>query len=104
MGFRERLRSARDAKGLTGEALGAQLGVSKQTISHWEAGRYEPNVEQIRGLCNVLKITPNYLFEVDDTALPPDALEEARIYARLGVEDQRRWRTIRQAMFTTVGQ
>lgn len=103
MAFKDRLRAARLALGLTGEYVGSQVGVSKQTISHWEAGRYEPNIEQMRGLCNVLKITPNYLFEADDLNLPPDAIEEARIYARLSPEDRRRWRTIRQAMFSTAG-
>jgi len=104
MGFRERLQQARKALGLTGEFVGAQVGVSKQTVSHWEAGRYEPGVEQIKALCKVLKVTPNYLFEADDLNLPPDALEEAKIYAALSPQDRRRWRTIRRATFQSTSE
>jgi transcriptional regulator with XRE-family HTH domain len=102
MGFGDRLRAARKALGLTGDHVGSQLGVSKQTISHWEGGRHEPNIEQIRGLCNVLKVTPNYLFEADDLNLPPDAIEEAQAYAKLSADDRRRWRTLRKTVFSTV--
>lgn len=98
MGFKERLRQARKAREISGEYLGTQVGVSKQTISHWEHGRYEPSIEQIKGLCNALRVTPNWLFEAE-ADLPPDALEEARVYARLTPDERARWRTVRQAMF-----
>lgn len=101
MGFGERLLLARTAKGFTGEYLGSQVGVSKQTISHWEAGRHAPDIEQIRGLCNALGVTPNWLLEVAESDLPAEALAEARIFAKLGPEDRKRWRTIRNAMFST---
>lgn len=100
MGLKERLRQAREALDLSGEVVGAQVGVSKSTISHWENGRYEPSVEQIRGLCNVLKVTPNWLFEMDAVDLPPDAIEEARAYVGLSTEDRRKWKALRRTMFS----
>jgi transcriptional regulator with XRE-family HTH domain len=103
MGFGGQLKKARKAQGLTGEYLGSQLGVSKQTISHWESGRYEPGVEQLRGLCNVLKVSADWLLEREDLEaldLPPDALEEARTYAALKADDRRKWKLMRKAMFS----
>jgi transcriptional regulator with XRE-family HTH domain len=101
MGFGDRLKTAREAAGLTGEAVGAQVGVSKATISHWEKGRYEPSIEQIRGLCAVLNVSAAWLFEQEALDLPPDAIEEARVYAALPLEDRRKWKTLRKAMFAT---
>jgi transcriptional regulator with XRE-family HTH domain len=100
MGLGERLRKAREAQGLTGEFLGSQLGVSKQTISHWENGRYEPGVEQLRGLCNVLKVSADWLLERESLDLPPDAVEEARAYLALSLDDRRKWKLMRKAMFS----
>jgi transcriptional regulator with XRE-family HTH domain len=100
MGFRERIRQAREAQGLTGEALGAQLGVSKATISHWEKGRYEPGIEQLRGLCNVLKVSADWLLERESLDLPPDAVDEARAYAALSPDNRRKWKLMRKAMFS----
>ena len=38
MKFHEKLSSLRKQKGLSQEELGAELQVSRQTISKWEAG------------------------------------------------------------------
>lgn len=100
MMFGARLKEAREALGLTGEFVGDQVGVSKATISHWENGRYQPNIEQIRGLCSALKVSPNWLFEVETIDLPPDALEEAKAYMRLAADSRRKWKLMRQMMFT----
>lgn len=41
-GLPERLRDARKAKGLSMDAAAAKLGVSKTSISRWEAGELTP--------------------------------------------------------------
>ena len=38
------IRSLRTERGLSQEALGTQLGVSRQTINAIEAGRYDPSL------------------------------------------------------------
>lgn len=38
MNFNEKLVNLRKSKGLSQEALGMELNVSRQTISKWEAG------------------------------------------------------------------
>lgn len=100
MGIGNRIGDARRAKMLRQEDVAAQLGVTKMTVSKWENDIHNPNPEQIVALCNVLAVTPNWLFQWAGESLPPDALEEARAYAALSPEDRRKWRTLRRAMFT----
>ena len=38
MNFNEKLISLRNSKGLSQEELGAELNVTRQTISKWESG------------------------------------------------------------------
>ncbi|MDN7355629.1 helix-turn-helix transcriptional regulator [Acetobacter senegalensis] len=38
------IRTLRTERGLSQEALGTQLGVSRQTINAIEAGRYDPSL------------------------------------------------------------
>lgn len=63
MGFGERLRTARKAKRLSGEALGKMLDpqVSKQSISHWEKGEHPPDVNQVQQLCAALGVSADDL-------------------------------------------
>jgi transcriptional regulator with XRE-family HTH domain len=96
MSFQDRLKEARKAKGLTLEALGGLLEASKQTLSSWENGRYEPNLEQLGKLCEILGCTADWLIlGRSPEALPPDAVDEAKSYAKLTPEAKKRWRTLR---------
>lgn len=100
MGFSTRLKDARTAKGLTGETVGGKLGVTKATVSKWETGKHEPNVDQIRALCRLYGVSPDWLFEWAKDELPADAMTEARIYSKLPPEEQRKWKALRRAMFS----
>lgn len=106
MGFKERLAEARKAKKLSQEALGALMGgedekMSKQGISHWETGRYEPSLSQLARLCEILDCSADWLlFGRSPENLPPDALAQARIFARLDKEKKKSWIAITQAIFS----
>lgn len=47
MKFNEKLISLRKAEGLSQEELGAELGVSRQTISKWESGQSYPDFQRL---------------------------------------------------------
>ena len=51
------IRNHRTAQGLTQEELGEKVFVSKQAISKWETGKTLPDIEMIRKLCDILKIS-----------------------------------------------
>lgn len=51
------LKSAREAVGLTQDELGQKLGVSQQTIAHWETGKHHPRGPQVQALEKELQTT-----------------------------------------------
>lgn len=48
--------------GLTQEALAEQLGVTSQTVSHWESGQHCPDVQLLPQLADLFGITLDALF------------------------------------------
>ncbi|MBM6786026.1 helix-turn-helix transcriptional regulator [Collinsella tanakaei] len=47
MNFNERLIDLRRKRGLSQEQLGYELGVSRQTVSHWELGQSYPDFQRL---------------------------------------------------------
>ena len=54
--FAEQLTAARKAAGMTQEELSAVIHVARNTISNWEHGRTEPDLETLRQLSQVLNV------------------------------------------------
>ncbi len=63
MNLGEAIRSARTARGMTQEALAAELGVVPQTVSKWERGESQPDTELLAGLADALEVSLDRLFE-----------------------------------------
>src|SRR5699024_3328654 len=57
MNFNEKLISLRKSKGLSQEELGAELNVTRQTISKWESGQSYPVVQRLVLLSVFLGLT-----------------------------------------------
>ena len=55
----EELYKFRKLKGLSQEELAAQIGVSRQIVSHWENGTNTPDLENLLKICKVLEIIHN---------------------------------------------
>lgn len=51
-----RLKNARTESGLKQQEVAKQLGLKANTISNWEQGRTEPNIDTFVKLCNIYKI------------------------------------------------
>lgn len=60
-GFGTRLRQARTALHMTQDDLAARLHVTRQTVSGWETGRTEPDLDTLDTLAAVLATTPDAL-------------------------------------------
>lgn len=56
------LKAARVNAGLTQADVGKELGVSKQTISHWESGRNDVPAKSFLILCGLYGKTPDDIF------------------------------------------
>ena len=50
------IRQARLSQNMTQEQLAAAMNVSRQTVSHWENGRVQPDAETMARLCALLSL------------------------------------------------
>lgn len=67
----ERLKEARNNKGLKQQEVAEQLGIKANTISNWEKGRTEPDIDTFAKLCQI--------YEIDCAALLSDVYAFKRI-------------------------
>ena len=63
--FCENLKNARKDCGLTQKQVADKLGVVESCYANWEQGRTEPNIDMLRNLCNILKISLDELVNGD---------------------------------------
>ena len=61
MTFGQRIKQGRERAGLTQEALAEAVGVSRQAVSKWEAGRARPMADKLARLSAELGIPPEEL-------------------------------------------
>lgn len=61
MAFSEKLKALRLKNGLTQDELGEKLYLSRTSISHYEQGKFEPNIETIIAVADLFNITTDEL-------------------------------------------
>ena len=74
----QRITEKRKALGLTQEALGGELGVSRQTVYKWESDGGLPEIEKLVALSRRFGVTVGWLLGVEDapeTAPAPESPE-----------------------------
>ncbi len=76
MNLSEQIRQAREAKGLSQEALAEQLGLSRQAVSKWELGASCPSPENLEALGNILEAD----FSGSSALEPPEAPKKRRLW------------------------
>ena len=76
MNLSEQIRQAREAKGLSQEALAEQLGLSRQAVSKWELGASCPSPENLEALGNILEAD----FSGSSAPEPPGAPKKRRLW------------------------
>ena len=63
MNLGNKISKLRKGNGLSQEQLGDIINVTRQTISNWELGETYPNVEQLKAVANVFKISIDELVD-----------------------------------------
>lgn len=63
MAFNERLKEARIASGLTQKQLAEKLGIAGTTVTGYEKGNSEPNVNTIGKIMDILQVNANFLWQ-----------------------------------------
>jgi transcriptional regulator with XRE-family HTH domain len=69
--FKERLRELREQQGLTQEQLGKLINLAQQTISHYEKGLIQPDLETLIRIAEILNTTTDYLLGTSDSRHRP---------------------------------
>lgn len=79
------LKEWREARGLTQDALGSQIGVTKGTISRWEAGKRRMDTDDLVNCAKALGVEPLALFRSPADHEGAQVIERfARLVDRLG--------------------
>jgi transcriptional regulator with XRE-family HTH domain len=85
-GIGDRIRAAREARGLSQTALAARTqmadatgkGVGRTVLFGYESGKFRPGAREIRLICQALSITPNWLILGDEAASTQASMELVR--------------------------
>ena len=62
----ERVKYYRELRGIGQVKLAEMLGISRNTIGHWDKGRNRPDLSLIPKLCEILKVTPYVLLGMEE--------------------------------------
>lgn len=60
------VRDLREARGLSQAALGADLGVSRQTVNSLETGKYDPSLPLAFTIARYFGLAIEEIFHVED--------------------------------------
>lgn len=89
----ENLKRARDAKGLSQEALAEQLHVVRQTVSKWEQGLSVPDAEMLKRIAEICGVTMQDLLDekiVTQKSVDDLAVQLALLNAHFDNQEKRR--------------
>ena len=90
MNLGERLRQYMKELGWSQKELAARLNLSQPFISAICRGEKYPSMENVLSICDLLNITPNQLFQVDDTTNGYDLSDAERVLiTKLRILDSR---------------
>ena len=64
--FPEKLKELRKEKNMSRETLANLIFVNVRTISYWELGQRECNLEQLINLSHIFNVTTDYLLGLED--------------------------------------
>ena len=65
MKFNEKLKVLRTEKGYTQEEIATKLNISRQSVSKWENGINEPDIETLKKICIVFNCSISDLIDDD---------------------------------------
>lgn len=59
--YGERLKQARKKKHLSQVSVGIKLNTTHATISRYESGKLEPNLDTLKALCKLYNVSADYI-------------------------------------------
>jgi transcriptional regulator with XRE-family HTH domain len=88
--FSDNLRKTREEKGLSQAELAEKAGLQPSAVSHFEAGRRRPSLENLKRLADALNVTLDSLLgrEITSAVAGPLAQQLFRSFEQMTAEDQ----------------
>lgn len=86
--FPQRLKEARDLRGLSQADLAQKSGLQPSAVSHFETGGRKPSFDNLMLLADVLQVTTDYLLGRTDVVSAPVLPSFFASYARLSSANQ----------------
>lgn len=77
MTFSERLKEIREENGYTQQELAETLHLTPSSVSHYENGTRQPNVEILIEMANYLDISIDYLLGFSIANIPPSQMKKS---------------------------
>ena len=74
MKFGDKLSELRRKEGLSQEELGYKLNVTRQTISKWELGQANPELDNLKEISKLFNVSLSQLID-DEVAIEEEALD-----------------------------
>ena len=81
----EKIRNKREDMDLSQNDMAKLIPMNQSNYSKIERGVQEPSIEQLRRICQILKLDPRYLLDIDE-------------YESISVEDMKLLRDIKEFM------
>lgn len=84
----DKIFDIRNGRGLSQDDFAQKVGVTRQTISQWEANRIKPKADKIQLICQVLEISVDELMsnktdvaevKTDESTIPMATLAESQV-------------------------
>lgn len=66
MNLGEKIRNAREDMDLLQSDMGNLIPMNQSNYSKIERGQQEPSLEQLKRICQILKLDPRYLLGIDE--------------------------------------
>ncbi len=81
--FPQRLKQVRRSRKMTQKDLAKELNFGVTTIANYEGGIYEPSIQDLKAISELLNCSLDYLFGISDVMLP--SLESKRLVKFLDI-------------------
>lgn len=94
MSLGDRIAEKRKEKGLSQEALGEELGVSRQSVYKWESGAALPEIEKLIAMSRLFGVTIGWLLGVEEA--PPGGSPETAAPAGSGELTEQQLRMVEE--------
>ena len=62
--FKDKLKQARLNAGFSQEKVADTINIARSNISKYEIGTLEPNIQTLKELCKLYKVSADYLLEI----------------------------------------